>query len=297
VAYQHGCIPLSAEAIERAIELNGAAVKTNLAAFRWGRAAVALPDALEAELAPPAVDAKPASIPQVDEILDAVAVPDPVRQELGRFVTELVSYQDAAYARRYARAVARVAALERRGSADRRAPVAVAYARGLFKLMAYKDEYEVARLHLDSIEQARLRQEFGPGAGVQVLLHPPLLRALGMKRKLRLRRSAEPLFSVLYRARKLRGTRLDPFGYAGMRRLERELIDEYVGLVEHAAGKLTADNAQLVTRIAQLPEMVRGYEEIKLANVEQMRSRAAELQAQLERPSQPADALLPLVRA
>ena len=163
--------------------------------------------------------------------------------------------------------------------------IANAYADGLFKLMAYKDEYEVARLHLDTVERARLESEFGPDARVKVLLHPPLLRAMGMKRKLRLGRSAVPLFRVLRGSRRLRGTGLDPFGRTQLRRLERALIDEYRGLARRALDRLSPDTASVVLQILALPDMVRGYEEIKLANVERMRARAVELLSQLDTPA------------
>ena len=154
-----------------------------------------------------------------------------------------------------------------------------AYADGLFKLMAYKDEYEVARLHLDSIEQARLHAEFGDDVRVKVLLHPPLLRALGMKRKLRVGRSAVPMFRALRASRRLRGTAFDPFGRTEVRRVERALIEEYREMAGAALADLRPVTAAVVLQILQLPDMVRGYEEIKLANVERMRSRAAELTA------------------
>jgi len=283
-AFQHGCLPLDAAAIEEAIEMNGAAVDANLAAFRWGRAAVADPAALDAALsasAPARPDAaRPAA---VERILAEVDVPAPVRAELERLVPELFAYQDGAYARAYARDVARVAAAEAERTGDARAPVATAYARGLFKLMAYKDEYEVARLHLDAFERAKLEHEFGAGANIAVLLHPPLLRALGMKRKLRLKRTAKPLFKLLRSLRRLRGSRLDPFGHTTVRRTERALVGEYRALVDGAIGALERRNAALVVAVAELPELVRGYEAIKLANVERMRGRARELCAAIER--------------
>ena len=118
--------------------------------------------------------------------------------------------------------------------------------------MAYKDEYEVARLHLDAVEQARLDQEFGADVKVQTLLHPPLLRAMGLKRKLRLGRSAVPLFRGLRAGQRLRGTPLDPFGYAAVRRAERALIGEYRGLVARALDRLDADSVDAVAEIAEL---------------------------------------------
>ena len=271
-AHQHGCLPLEADAIERAIELNGAAVERNVAAFRWGRAAVAEPAAIDTALGRhprSADDATPATLDQI----------------LSRLSDELSSYQDARYANRF---VADVASLSsgvqtRLGDAGADASgIAQAYAQGLFKLMAYKDEYEVARLHLDTVERAKLDAEFGKGVKVQVLLHPPLLRELGMKRKLRLGRSATPLFKVLGAGRRLRGTALDPFGRTEIRRTERALIDEYRELMGEALECLTPANAPTMLELAQLPDLVRGYEQIKLAGIARMRQRAAELRAQLK---------------
>ncbi|HEY2438803.1 MAG TPA: indolepyruvate ferredoxin oxidoreductase family protein, partial [Solirubrobacteraceae bacterium] len=285
-AVQHGCLPLGPAAVERAIGLNGAAVETNLAAFRWGRAAVAQPDALQAALAA-AVRKPPArSVSAVARTLVAGAgVPDELRDVLELRVDELIAYQDERYAREYLAEVVRVAAVERERVGDGSLRVADAYARGLFKLMAYKDEYEVARLHLDAVEQARLAGEFGGDVKVQTLLHPPVLRALGMKRKLRLGRSAVPLFHGLRAARRLRGTPLDPFGYAAVRRTERALVGEYRALVARAVERLDAGSVEVVAEIAELPDLVRGYEQIKLDGVERMRLRAAELSERLEKPA------------
>ena len=148
-------------------------------------------------------------------------------------------------------------------------------ARQLFKLMAYKDEYEVARLHLDAVERAKLGAEFGEDAKVYFKLHPPLLRALGLKRKLKLGRWFVPAFRLLYRMRRLRGTRLDPFGRAKVRRVERELIGEYEALVDEALALLDR-RARTTTalELLELPDVIRGYEEIKLRNVVLFRKRA-----------------------
>jgi indolepyruvate ferredoxin oxidoreductase len=162
--------------------------------------------------------------------------------------------------------------------------IAAAYARGLFKLMAYKDEYEVARLHLDTVERARLQSEFGSRAQVKVLLHPPLLRSLGMNRKIRLGASAVPLFTALRAGRRLRGTALDPFGRSEVRRLERALVGEYRELMHTAIERLTPSTVATVLEIAELPDLVRGYEQIKLAGVARMRERAAALMQQLTDP-------------
>jgi indolepyruvate ferredoxin oxidoreductase len=265
-AFQHGCIPISAEAIEQAIRLNGAGVATTLAAFRWGRAAVADPAAVAAATGAPAA---PASVEGFADVL-------------ATRVADLTGYQDEAYADRYAEEVQRVAALatERAGT-DAGERIGVAYARGLHKLMAYKDEYEVARLHLDPAEQARRDAEFGPDAAVSVLLHPPVLRAMGMSRKIRLRRTAGPVFRALRAARRLRGTPLDPFGHAEVRRVERALVPEYQALVRAALEHLSPDTADAVADLAALPEVIRGYEEIKLRNVSAFREKAAAALADL----------------
>jgi indolepyruvate ferredoxin oxidoreductase len=270
--FQHGALPLEAAAIERAIELNGAAVEANIAAFRWGRAAIADPAALERVLAQ-GVEPPPSAPETLDELLQAN-------------VAELTAYQDSRYANRYLEDVNAVIAVarERLKDSDGGERIGEAYARGLFKLMAYKDEYEVARLHLDTFERARFRAEFGDDVRVQVLLHPPLMRAFGLNHKLRFGASATPLFRVLRAGRRLRGTGLDPFGRAAVRRTERALIGEYRSLVATALSRLDPATAATVLEIAQLPELVRGYEEIKLAGVARMRTRATELIEALDAP-------------
>ena len=286
-AYQHGCLPLEATAIERAIELNGAAVERNLAAFAWGRSVAADPSGTLAAAAAhgSAGAARPgaaaptatARLPRsVARRIDA-GTPPPVRELLWRRAADLCAYQDAAYARRYVDDVLEVLGAERRAGAPGRTPVTEAYARSLYKLMAYKDEYEVARLHLDAVQEARREAEFGPGAKVEVMLHPPLLRALGLDRKLGLpQAAARPLFTGLRAARRLRGTALDPFGATELRRLERDLIDEHRALTRRALTHLTEANADAVAEIAGLADLIRGYEQVKLRAVDRYRTRAAE---------------------
>ncbi|GAA0988177.1 indolepyruvate ferredoxin oxidoreductase family protein [Acrocarpospora macrocephala] len=270
-AYQHGCVPLSAEAIERAIRLNGAAVEQNLLAFRWGRAAVLDREAVfRAAILPLPADAADGSL----------------EEALAMRIADLTGYQNAAYARSYAEDVSRVATLaaERAGQ-EAGERIVLAYARGLHKLMAYKDEYEVARLHLDPVERARREREFGPDAVVSVLLHPPLLRAMGMRRKIKLRRTAGVLFRGLRAARGLRGTALDVFGYAKVRRVERALIAEYRDLISQALDRLTPGTADVVAELAALPETIRGYENIKLARVAEFHEHARTLLAKLTEPA------------
>ncbi len=273
-AFQHGCLPLSVHAIEHAIELNGVAVDRNLAAFRWGRAAALDAEAVERALAGDAQEVRPASTGDLIE----------------QRAADLVAYQDAGYAARYLSAVAEVERRERARTGEGPTPVTEAFARHLYKLLAYKDEYEIARLHLDPVERARVAAEFGEGAKVQVLLQPPALRAVGIDRKLRFGRSAPLLFRTLRPMRRLRGTRLDPFGRAEIRRLERALPAEYQQLVDAALEHMGPETVDQVVAIAELPDLIRGYESIKLRNVERFRAEADERLNHLQQGPRPAAA-------
>jgi indolepyruvate ferredoxin oxidoreductase len=267
---------VSGEALERAIELNGAAVEKNLAALRWGRAVVAAPDAVEAATRAPETVEAVRELSDLDQYLVGLAV-NGNRGELRRLaevrVPELIAYQDADWAREWAEAVRRVQVAEQERTPGH-SELAETVARQLHKLMSYKDEYEVARLHLDAVERAKLNAEFGEDAKVYFMLHPPLLRAMGMKRKLKLGRWFVPAFKLLYRMRRLRGRRLDPFGHAEVRRVERALIGEYLDLVDEALERLTPDNHATALELLELPDVIRGYEEIKLRNVMMFRKRA-----------------------
>jgi indolepyruvate ferredoxin oxidoreductase len=295
-AYQAGCLPLSADALEQAIRLNGAAVEKNLAAFAWGRAVVSAPEAVRVVLEGEAV-APPAPLEgEALEIVEASGAAGELRRLLEVRVVELMAYQDAVLARRYVADVADVAKTEAQRGAPGETAIAEAYARGLFKLLAYKDEYEVARLHLDAVEQARVRGEFGEDAKVYVMLHPPALRAMGLKHKIKLRRTAVPTFRALRAMKGLRGTRLDPFGRADVRRVERALPGEYRELMARALERLTPVTHGVVAEIAELPDVVRGYEEIKLRNVERFRDQAATLEQQLAHGAQTGGFELPMAR-
>ena len=162
-------------------------------------------------------------------------------------------------------------------------------ARQLFKLMAYKDEYEVARLHLDAVEQAKLEAEFGTDAEVKFMLHPPLLRSMGLDRKLALGSWFVPAFRTL--RRRLRGTKLDPFGRAEVRRVERELIREYEDTIAEVLALLTPNTHATVRELLELPDVIRGYEEIKLRNVVLYRKRAEAIMKRL-RAGKPAPQVL-----
>ena len=294
-AYQRGALPVSGEALERAIELNGAAVEKNLAALRWGRAVVAAPDAVEEATRPPEAVVPVYELSEVEHEIVSLAV-NGDRGELRRIaeqrVPELVAYQNVDWARRWAELVRGVHVAEQERTPGH-SEVAETVARQLFKLMAYKDEYEVARLHLDAVEQAKLGAEFGEDARVYFMLHPPLLRALGLKRKLKLGPWFVPAFKMLYRMRRLRGRWLDPFGRAEVRRVERTLITEYEALVDEALALLNPDTHATALELLELPDVIRGYEEIKLRNVVLYRKRADAILKRL-RAGKPAPELLKL---
>ena len=276
-AFQKGCIPISAAAIEQAIELNGAAVKQNLAAFNWGRALVADPVRAHAALPTLPGEGEPEIDPRATAMVADLEAGSRLREIAERRAAELIAYQDADYAESYVTEVKRARTREFEATGRDDGPVALAYAKGLHKVMAYKDEYEVARLHLLSVEGARREAEFGPRPKVKILLQPPLLRALGLKRKLRFGRWAFGALRLLYLLRGLRGTWLDPFGKAKVRRAERALIAEYRDLVHAELDRLTPDGVTRAAQIAGLPDLVRGYEEIKLEGIAAFRREASRL--------------------
>ena len=185
-------------------------------------------------------------------------------------VPELIAYQDARYAGEYVEAVARARDAEQRALPGE-SRLSEAVARYLFKLMAYKDEYEVARLHLSSDLRARLAADHPGGLRVEYNLHPPLLRALGLRRKLKLGTWFDPVFRLLVKMRGVRGTPWDPFGRAHVRRVERALIGEYRALLDKALVGLGPESYERAVKLASLPDLIRGYEDIKLRNVKRFR--------------------------
>ncbi len=249
-------------------------------AFRRGRQHVADPAAFARAVTDLTV-ASPARVPTESEQRLIESVGATRGSELHRIVAaripDLIEYQNLDYARRYAELVARVRTAEIR-SVPEKSELSKAVAEFGYKLMAYKDEYEVARLLTDPQAEAAVRAEFGAGARVSYRLHPPVLRALGMKRKLKLGPWSRPAFQLLRAGKIVRGTRLDPFGYTQVRRVERELIDEYTATIDDLVGQLSTETYQRAVEIARLPDLVRGYENIKLANVALYRARLQELQ-------------------
>jgi indolepyruvate ferredoxin oxidoreductase len=174
-----------------------------------------------------------------------------------------------------------VAIVERAWRAERALGAATAYseavARGVAHLKAYKDEYEVARLLTRPELLDEVRAQVPDAGKVQFNLHPPVLRAMGMDRKLRLGAGFRPAFVGLAKAKALRGTPLDPFGRAEVRRVERELAASHAALVDRLSASLTAESYEIAVQAAAAAEIVRGYEDIKLGNVARYRARLAEL--------------------
>jgi indolepyruvate ferredoxin oxidoreductase len=256
-AVQTGALPVSPASIERAIELNGVAVATNVAAFRFGRQWAVDPHTVEslAGVTAPSVET-------LDQLLD-------------RLTADLVDYQDRAYADRFRRRVDAVRAAEARTVPESTA-LTEAAARNLHKLMAYKDEYEVARLALLPESQARYRAVGGEATTITYHLHPPMLRAMGLDRKLKFRRTGAPSFAALRAMKRVRGTKLDPFGYAELRKLERAMIPEFEQALDTLAASLTAASHVDAVTIASLPDQVRGYEHIKMRRIETYRRQLAE---------------------
>lgn len=290
MATQTGLLPVTPEALETAIELNGVAVELNTAAFRWGRWWVADQAMVETSAA-----GRPAPVPddaralendhasvlgpklsgRIEELSEGDSV---LAAALELFAAEIVRFQNRALAARYLDGVAEFAAVERRANPGS-AALTAAVAAGLFKLMAYKDEYEVARLMLDPDGHAPAMAVAEPGDRLAWRLHPPTLRAMGRKDKIAFSvRRWRPMFSLLAKGKRLRGTPFDPFGRAHVRREERRLPEEYLAALRHAVdGAAAPDDLLDAVAIAEAADLVRGYEHIKLANIAKFRDRIASL--------------------
>jgi len=281
-AYQAGALPISAASIEQAIRLNGVSVEMNLLAFRWGRMVVVDGKRVEAAVRKATgreIETRALS-PEAQRLVDAAGVEGETRRLLEVRVPELIEYQSVSYARQYTDFVAKVA----RAEAERvpgRTGLSEAVARHLFKLMAYKDEYEVARLHLDPALRTEIEAKFGQAITSQWHLHPPLLRALGLKKKVKLGSWFAPALRLLRAMKGLRGTALDPFGRAEVRRVERALPGEYRAIIETVLTTLAPATHDTAVAIGELPDQIRGYEAIKLENVKRFRDTARQLMVTL----------------
>ena len=247
VAYQAGTIPLKVESIENAIRQSGVAVDMSLAAFRWGRMAV------------------------VDRaIVDTVGAQGELKRLIDIRVPELIAFQDDAYARRYADVVKRVSAAEQRVLPGQSA-LAEAAARYLYKLMAYKDEHEVARLHTDPAFLAELDAQFTHGYSVKYNLAPPLLSDKDpVTGHLQKKVYGSWMFKAFHKVagfKGLRGGTLELFGKTEERRMERQLLEGYIKLLDEILGKLNGENHAAAVAMASVPDEIRGYGHVKEKNV------------------------------
>ena len=283
-AYQLGALPLSADAIEQAIALNGEAVPMNIAAFHWGRRAALDRDAVESLAKPKAEDRD-----------QNRTLSQSFEEMVGRRVAFLTAYQSRRYARRYRRLVEKVKAVEAE-KAPGQCGLAEAVARYLFKLMAYKDEYEVARLYTDGNFLKQVANELG-GDNLRFEFHlaPPLLAkinpATGEPRKISFGPWMMSVFKVLARFKFLRGTPFDIFGHSVERRTERKLVADYETMLDEVMAKLTPDNHVIAVGLAAIPEKVRGFGPVKARHLVVARADVAALMEQF-RSGQP-----PLLKA
>jgi indolepyruvate ferredoxin oxidoreductase len=273
-AWQKGWVPLRRESLVRAIELNDVQVKNNLAAFEWGRHAAHQLNALMKSI-------QPAQVVQFKK-----------RESLETLIadrmTRLTDYQDKDYALLYQGIVAQVQAAE---APLGKTLLSDTVARQLYRLMAYKDEYEVARLHSDPAFRQKLEAQFEGPFKLRFHLAPPLLAkrdpATGELRKAEYGPWVMSAFKVLARLRFLRGTALDVFGYTHERRTERALIGEYEAAIAELLARLEPGNHGLAVRIASIPEEIRGYGHVKERHLAAARSKQAELRAQFLAPVEP----------
>jgi indolepyruvate ferredoxin oxidoreductase len=300
VAYQAGTIPLKADSIETAIKNSGVGVEQSLAAFRWGRMAVVDRAFVEAEIAKYAPKvAKPEVSGAARQIVDAVGAQGETRRLLEVRVPDLIAYQDEAYAKRYAEVVKRVVAAEQRAVPGRSA-VAEAAARYLYKLMAYKDEYEVARLFTQTDFVKKIEGQFEGDYTINMHLAPPLWAkvdpATGEPRKRTYAVDASAM-RVLAKMKFLRGSALDVFGYAKERRTERQLIPDYEKTVGELLEKLEAKRIELAAEIAAIPEFIRGYGHVKDRHLADAKSREAQLLDQWRNPGLAAAKRIPIKAA
>jgi indolepyruvate ferredoxin oxidoreductase len=271
-AWQHGRIPLSREALLQAMVLNGVQVEKNQAAFEWGRRCAHDLAAVQALFA-------------AQQVIQIVKKPS-VDEVIAKRVNFLTAYQDAAYAQRYSAFVQRVRTAEGSLNSTR---LTDAVARYLFKLMAYKDEYEVARLHTDGSFAAKIAGMFEGDVTLVHHLAPPMFAKTSERGEL-LKKPYGPwvrtAFAQLAKLKGLRGTAFDVFGRSEERRTERALIGEYQQSVEELLNKLSAERLALAVEIASLPEDIRGFGHVKARHIAAVRPKWQVLMARWrENPS------------
>ena len=274
-AWQKGLVPVSRDAIERAIELNAVAVDANKRAFNWGRAAAVDLAAVERAARP----AAPVSLRTLSRSLD---------ETIARRVEFLTSYQNGAYAKRYQDLVRKVEAAET-SRTPAHAGLTDAVARYAFKLMAYKDEYEVARLYTDGSFQAAMERQFESWDKIEFNLAPPMIAERDAETGHLKKRVFGPwmmtAFRLLAKLKGLRGTPLDVFGRTPERRMERQLIADYFALIDEILATLKPENHALAVQLAAIPEQIRGFGHVKDAHLKHAKAHEAELLRAYRSPS------------
>jgi indolepyruvate ferredoxin oxidoreductase len=292
VAYQAGTIPLKAESIETAIKQGGVGVEMSLAAFKWGRMAVVDRAFVEAEIAKgqgsvSELQRAPQLSASARAIVDSVGVQGETKRLFEVRVPDLIDYQDEAYAKRYADVVKRMVAAEQKAVSGK-SGLAEAVARYLYKLMAYKDEFEVARLHTDPAFLAKLDAQFKHGYAVKYNLAPPTISKRDPITGELLKRQFGPwmgtAFKILAKFKGLRGGALDIFARTEERRHERQLIEDYIKLVDEICTKLTPANHALAVELASIPDEIRGYGHVKERSLETAKAAEASLLQQFRSP-------------
>jgi indolepyruvate ferredoxin oxidoreductase len=267
-ALQRGWLPVSRDALERAIELNGRAIAMNKRALAWGRLAAHDLAAVQRAARPGLRDEAPPAEPSLEALVEHRAA-------------LLTTYQSAAYARRYRDLVARVAAAERERCGPGDAPLARAVARYAAKLMAYKDEYEVARLYTDGSFHAQLAREFESWERLEIQLAPQIANPrdpdTGRAKKRSLGPWMFPVLRVMARFKFLRGTPLDPFGWTAHRKMERQLVRDYVATLDAVLAALTPANRTQAVEIARIPELIRGFDLVKEKQLADAQAKQREL--------------------
>lgn len=271
-AWQRGWLPLQYASLMRAIELNNVAIENNKTAFQWGRRAAHDPASVQKLVSPG----------QVIEFKKR----DTIQNLVAKRVEFLTAYQNAAYAETYRAFVAKVQQSET--ALVGKTGLSEAVARYLFKLMAYKDEYEVARLHTDRTFLDRVNGMFEGDFKLNYHLAPPLIAKKNSKGELQKQKfgpSMQTGFRLLAKLKGLRGTALDIFGRSQERKSERALIGEYRASIEEVIGDLNTGNYATALEIATLPEQIRGYGHVKERNLAAARTRWAELMTQWRNPA------------
>ena len=276
VAVQLGALPVSPDSFEEAIRLNNVNVDENLAAFEWGRIWVFdahyVLDHLEEAKSGNSITSLPELPVDVSQRLRELGLEDEDHDSVLLFAADILAFQNKRTVDEYVALLEHVVVSTMKlSSPDSQKALIQAVARNAHKLIAYKDEYEVARLFLLpelKHEINQLPQSNGVGRAVWHL-HPPFLRALGMRKKLKIPyRVAVPLMKILAKGKVLRGTKLDIFGYARVRKLERIMRDRYIEKISQSLRSLNDMNFNEILSLAQSPDSVRGFEEIKLQKAE-----------------------------